>query len=206
MDKPHKKKINAQGVSYDKLLMLSLNVYGSFYPKLYLLETTLKKRLFEVVKNKLGEDWFNIRINSPVNNSVFKTEADNILRRKPKGFALKDKGFLVESGLGIWVEFFNRALYKEMKGVPIAIFYELPPNIKRKELYQKLNSVKEMRNQLVHNRLLPITEPQHLQIIERLLEANKDLTDLLQWLGFSKSQLDSRKFEKGIAAIKKALR
>ncbi|NII26817.1 hypothetical protein HB364_17135 [Pseudoflavitalea sp. X16] len=202
MDKPKPQNSKKKKEKNNKLLHLSLGLYATFYPKYYLLETTLKNRLYYLVKQRLGESWFDDQLNSSKNDTVFKLEADVILRRKPKGFVLKDKGLLVESGLGIWVEFFNRNLYKELKGVPILIFPKLPPDIKRKELYKQLSKVKELRNQLFHYRIPPATKSTDVNI---LIDVNNDLMNLLQWLDVPTGSLASKEFEKKIEAVRKAL-
>lgn len=190
----------------DKLLHISLDFYATFYPKYYLLETLLKNRLFHLLKEKLGENWFSYQLDSNhESNNLFKQEADFILRRKPKGFVLSDKGLLVESGFGLWVEFFNRHLYKEAKGLPIMIFPKLPRTVKRKELYQKLNKVKELRNQLFHYRLLPITEVGQIKYLDKLVDANKDLMSLLKWLDAPLGTLESNEFENKVDEIRKML-
>jgi hypothetical protein len=189
----------------DRLLHLSLNLYSTFYPKYYLLETLLKNRLFQILREKLGEDWFSLQINSNNGNNLFKQEAEIILRRKPLGFVLSDKGLFVESGFGIWVEFFNRNLYKEAKGLPILTFHKLPPTIKRKDLYLKLNKVKELRNQLFHYRLLPITEIGQLKYLDELIETNNELMNLLTWLDAPLSGLSLNEFESKAAEIRAML-
>jgi hypothetical protein len=188
----------------NRLVYLSLNFYSTFYPKYYLLETLLKNRLFQIVKEKLGENWYSIQINS-LNDNLLKQEAELILRRKPKEFELSDKGLLVESGLGLWVEFFNRQLYKEMKGVPILVFPKLPPTVKRKELYQKLNKVKDLRNQLFHYRLLPITEVSQIKYLDDLVDVNENLMCLLTWLDAPLDVLSSNEFEVKEAEIREIL-
>lgn len=202
MDKPKQKSISWKEGENRELVSVSLSLYATFYPKYYLLETTLKNRLFYLVKQRLGESWFEDQLNSSNDGSVFKEEAYAILRRKPKGFVLKDKGLLVESGLGIWVEFFNRNLYKELKGVPILIFPQLPPGVKRKELYQKLSKVKELRNQLFHYRVPPVATTAYLNT---LIGINNDLMHLLVWLEVSASSLVSKEFERKVKTIRKAL-
>jgi uncharacterized protein YutE (UPF0331/DUF86 family) len=184
-------------------LAVNLSFFSSFYPKYYFLETTLKERLYGSIKRELGQNWFTEQINSMNQPTVFKAEIENIMRRKPKGFILHDAGFLVESGLGIWVEFFNRENYKMLKGVPILIFTKLPKDIKRKQLYQKLSSVKELRNQLFHYRVPPITQIDQLR---NILDINNDLVNLLTWLGISKKYFESENFKKEISVMKKLLK
>jgi hypothetical protein len=198
-------KKNIKSEEKDRLAHLSLNLYSTFYPKYYLLETFLKDRLFRLVKEKLGLNWFTLQMNTHYEHNIIKREAEFILQRKPKGFVLNEEGLLMESGLAVWVEFFSRDFYKEAKGLPIQIFPQLPPNIKRKDLYQKLNSVKDLRNQLFHYRLLPITEIKQLKYLDTLIDTNNELMDLLAWLDAPISGLSLNEFESKAAEIRALL-
>jgi hypothetical protein len=198
-------KKNLKYEEKDRLFHLSLNLYSTFYPKYYVLETILKDRLYILLKENLGANWFTQQINSNHQNNLIKREAEFILLRKPRGFVLNEKGLLIESGLGVWVEFFNKDFYKEVKGLPIHIFHQLPPNIKRKDLYQKLNSVKDLRNRLFHYRLLPITEPEQLKYLDELIETNNTIMDLLTWLDAPVNGLALNEFESKAAEIRALL-
>lgn len=170
-----------------------------------MLETLLKDRLFKLLKEKLGVNWFTLQMNSSYEQNLIKREADFILQRKPIGFVLNEKGLMIESGLGIWVEFFSKDLYREAKGLPIHIFHQLPSNVKRKDLYQKLNNVKDLRNKLFHHRLLPITEPEQFKYLDELINTNKILIDLLTWLDAPISGLSLNEFESKAAEIRALL-
>lgn len=189
----------------DRLLNLSLNLYATFYPKFYLMEILLKDRLFQLFKERLGVNWFTLQMNSSDEHNLVKQEAEFILQRKPKGFVLNEKGFFIEVGLALWVEFFSRDFYKEVKGLPIHIFPELPPTIKRKDLYLKLNEVKDLRNKLYHHRLLPITEPEQLKYLDELIETNNTLIHLLTWLDAPIDGVSLNEFENKVAEIRALL-
>jgi len=198
-------KKNLKYEEKDRLFNLSLNLYSTFYPKYYVLETLLKDRLFKVLKEKLGVNWFTLQMNSSNEQNLIKREADFILQRKPIGFVLNERGLMIESGMGVWVEFFSKDLYREVKGLPIHIFHQLPSNVKRKDLYQKLNNVKDLRNKLFHYRLLPITEPEQLKYLDELIDTNKILMDLLTWLDAPINGLALNEFESKVAEIRALL-
>lgn len=177
-------KINIEPVN------LSLELYASFYPKFFYLETTLKKNLYNLIQEKIDKNWFTDQL-MLLEDTLFKEEVINILRRKPKGFSLTDQGLQLESGLGFWVEFFNKRLYKATKGLPIQIFPNLPAHIKRKEIYSKLDYVREVRNDLFHYRIPTITSASKLSYLERLEKADQILTELLMWLSLPVAPEDS---------------
>jgi hypothetical protein len=100
--------------------LTSLELFAGFYPKFYLFELSLKNRLYTLLNKELGSDWLSTPLSNSDNN-VFAQEKELILRRKRAGFSLSAKGLLVESGLGLWVEFFNRPLYKSCSGLETSL-------------------------------------------------------------------------------------
>jgi len=165
-----------------KLTELSLSVYGSFFPAFYLLEFTLKNRIYHLLKEELGNDWFKEQLNNGKVNSLFSAETELIQKRKPKNFKVSESALFLEAGFGFWVEFFNPQIYKLSKGRPIKIFTQLPNEIKRKNLYEKLIKVKDFRNRLYHSRIPPVTEKSHEAYINESVENYEILVDLLSWL------------------------
>jgi hypothetical protein len=194
------KKVKKADTTETAISTVNLSFFAGFYPKFYFLETTLKERLYNLFKKNLGESWFTEQLNSGDSLPVIKTEMETILRRKPQDFLLKDYGLLVESGLGMWVEFFNKENYKALKGLPILIFTSLPKDIKRKDLYQKLSEVKAFRNQLFHYRIPAITNTEQL---DKILDINDDLVNLLTWLSIPKTSFESDNFKTDLRKIKK---
>ena len=165
-----------------KLISHNLALHATFYPKYYLLEVTLKNRLFATIKRQLGEDWFSQQIAAEDKDSLFTEEILHILRRKPQNFELRDHGLLVESGLGFWVEFFNKRLYKLTKGHPLSIFTSLPKGIKRKDVYKKLDLVKDFRNRLFHYRIPIVKDHSQLNYLDELVKIDNELISLLTWM------------------------
>lgn len=165
-----------------KLELASLELFAAFYPKFYLFELTVKNRLYTLINNELGQDWFTAQLSDKANR-IFSQEKELIEKRKPANFNLSGKGLLIEAGLGLWVEFFNRPLFKLTKGMPIHIFTNLPKKVKRKDIYKKMGSVKELRNLLYHSRIAPIITSGDLIKLERIMQTARDLEDVLNWLG-----------------------
>lgn len=177
--------MNKKSSEERKIISHNLTLYATFYPKYYLLEANMKKGIYENIKRELGNDWFSEQISAVEPDSVFSAEIAAILRRKPNNFQLKDYGLLVESGLGFWVEFFNKRLYKSTKGVTMSLFPSRPKEIKRKDIYKKLDLVKNFRNELFHSRITIIQDPSQLQILDDLVEIDQTLTCLLTWMEVS---------------------
>jgi hypothetical protein len=201
------KLMNNTKIDFDKpnksLTQLSLGLYSCFLPPLYLLESLVKTKLYTITKNDLGEDWFTWQLHSNTGDSLFESEKVLIQKRKPKGFKLSDKSLLLESGFGLWVEFFNPRMYKETKGRPIKIFPLLPKEIKRKQIYQMLTRVKDFRNNLYHSRIPPITKKEQDHYLQDALENYQMLDLLLSWLDCpDREVMELESFKKDVAVIR----
>lgn len=162
---------------------LILTLYSRFLPAYYILEYNLKIKLFNIVKDDLGNAWFQTQLNDTTNDPLFKAEIDLIKKRKPRGYRLSTEKLVYESGFGLWVEFFNNRVYRLAKGRPIKIFEHLPKHIKRADIYQRLIKVKEFRNLLVHARVPLIADKSEIPLLDNILDNYKILLELLSWLG-----------------------
>lgn len=192
-------------VREESLISANLTLLSGFYPFLYILELTLKNRLYNQLKTSIGEDWFATQLNKP--DPLFKEEAANILRRKPQNFIIKDSGLLVEAGLGFWVEFFNKRLYKETKGIPISIFKHRPKGIKRKNIYYELDAIKQFRNDLFHSRICLALNISDTPILDQWSGHAKQLVTLLTWFGdLPESIVNDRDIQAKITALKLKLK
>ena len=180
---------------------LVLTLFSRFMPGFYLLESTLKNRIFAVITEELGENWFIAQLENTNNDLLFRAEIDSILRRKPKKYKLSPEKLLLESGLGLWVEFFNNRIYKLAKGRPIKIFPNLPNHIKRAHIYQRLLKVKDFRNLLVHSRVPLITDKSNLKYLDEIQSNYKMLLELLEWIG-EKPVFSLAQFEQEAAEIR----
>ena len=58
---------------------------------------------------------------------------------------------IAEQSFSFWTNFFEAHHFKILKGKPIQIFRDLPQGIGRKEIFQKLNSIRQFRNRINHN-------------------------------------------------------
>jgi hypothetical protein len=128
----------------------TLSTLALFYPGLYVLENLLKDGFEQVFQKNHGDNW--LKSSELLRIKPFREEADIILKRKPQGFVIKEKYFMQEAGFGFWVELFGPENYKQLQGVPIKIFNNLPKNTKRNSLYRMLGQIKEFRNNLYHHR------------------------------------------------------
>ena len=161
---------------------LVLILYSRFFPAFYILESVLKNKLFNLIGEELGDNWFQVQLNDDTNDQLFKAEINLIKNRKPSNYVITPQKLLLESGFGLWVEFFNSRIYKLAKGRPIKIFSKLPKNIKRANIYQYLIKVKDFRNLLVHSRLPLINEASGAKELDSILDHYRMLMELLEWI------------------------
>jgi len=58
---------------------------------------------------------------------------------------------IAEQSFSFWTNFFEAYHFKILKGKPIQIFNNLPHGVGRKEIFQKLNAIRQFRNRINHN-------------------------------------------------------
>jgi uncharacterized protein YutE (UPF0331/DUF86 family) len=58
---------------------------------------------------------------------------------------------IAEQSFSFWTNFFEAYHFKILKGKPIQIFSNLPHGVGRKEIFQKLNAIRQFRNRVNHN-------------------------------------------------------
>jgi len=183
---------------------LVLILYSRFLPLFYLLEISLKERIFKVIEEELSKNWFLTQLDNTNNDPLFRSEISLIMNRKPKTFKLSPEKLMIESGLGLWVEFFNPRIYKLAKGRPIKIFHHLPKNIKRADIYKRLVKVKDFRNHLVHSRIPLVTDGSYVNYLNEIQDNYKILLELLEWIG-EMAPLSLNQFEQEADEIRSLL-
>jgi hypothetical protein len=184
---------------------LVLTLYSRFLPLFYILESSLKNRIFKVIEDELSKSWFLTQLDNANNDPLFRTEISLILNRKPRNYQLSPEKLVVESGLGLWVEFFSPRVYKLAKGRPIKIFPYLPKNIKRSDIYQRLMKIKDFRNLLVHSRVPIINDEFSLNYLNEIQENYKTLLELLEWIGET-TPLNLNQFEQEADEIRNSIK
>lgn len=175
-----------------------LSLLSTFYVKFYLLETILKTQLIQNLEAKYSANWLEELVEKV---KLFSDESDIISKRKKKGLKLNTKLFIHEASFGFWIELFGREPYKQLKGLPIKAFNDLPKEIRRRDLYRMLTHIKEIRNKLYHHRINLSTQLQDKQI-NALIQADKDLVFIIQILDKSALSLfDVTQFEKTLKIL-----
>jgi hypothetical protein len=105
--------------------------------------------------------------------------------------------------MGFWVELFNPKTYKLLKGIPIQVFANRPATVKRSEIYRRFKILKDLRNELVHNRLLDAGKENILSMVNKLQTADMETRELLSYIDPAIVRLLPTGVEKKLVTLKK---
>jgi hypothetical protein len=169
------------------------------------LEMNVRQYMPQALQSALGPDWLTDELTNP-RIPLFIEEVALIRRRKSQHFVLTGKKFLEEASLGFWVELFNRETYKYLKGAPIKAFEWRPTTVKRSDIYVLFKEVKDLRNNIVHNRL-PFGQEREtdLRLLKKLQQAEQNIRLLIGYINPSALRLLPKNFEKKIQEIEKMI-
>ena len=187
----------------DQRLKSLIELYTTFYPKLFILETLLKSKLVAIIRLNVDKNWFEFQISQNDRLGLINDELEIMSKRKDKKILLNSENLINEASFGFWVEFFNRGVYKELKGIPIKIFVNRPTHLKRKGVYSKLFEIKELRNVIYHHsNIFNTTLSEYKNFIKKLEELNENINQFILMLEPSASRLfDDKKFTKVIKKL-----
>jgi hypothetical protein len=190
----------------DRYLVKIIDIYASFYKKLYFLETVLKNNLIITLKEKNGETWFINQVAGIETIPLIKEEMEQIKNRKGSNYKVYEKDLINESSFGFWVEVFNKQSYKLLKGLPIKAFKNLPKDKKRKDIYADLFKIKILRNNIYHHKINS-NVIYDIKFLNEICLMDKKIKDILCELGFDNLRyLKKDNFKSLISQAEKILR
>jgi hypothetical protein len=123
--------------------------------------------------------------NDFLKSSIEKSEK----RLKRLNLTITSSRIIADQSFGFWTEFFEVHHYKLLKGRPIKIFDNLPTGMGRKEVSDRLNKIRMIRNRISHNEpicfkgtLLDFTEIEgaYLILLELISWINPDLNNWMK--------------------------
>lgn len=187
----------------EKLLKNLLELNSMIYIGLGVLEQSVRAVMPQVFEANLGPGWLLNNLTDP-GVPLFKEEANLITRRKSSRFVLDERKFLQECSMGFWVELFNPKTYKLLKGIPIQAFAYRPPGLKRNEIYRRFKALKDLRNDLVHNRLPLNTNKENiLSLVDKLQTADTETREFLSYIDPKSLRLLPTTIDKKLLTIHK---
>ncbi len=164
----------------EKLYKANLKLAQAFHPLLGILEVTLRNTL----NNNLcvflkDDDWILNQQNFM--NPYLKGEVQKAQNRLKKNNAVVTSSKIIaEQTLGFWTTFFDKNIYKNLKGNSIQIFNKLPKSIGRLEIHNRLNSIRLLRNRINHNE--PICFRGNQIDISEVQEIYTNISEIITWI------------------------
>jgi hypothetical protein len=189
----------------ERLLKKILIANSLIYIGLSVLELNVRHYMTQALQSALGPDWLTNELTNP-RIPLFIEEAALIRRRKSQHFVLTGEKFLEEASLGFWVELLNRETYKYLKGAPINAFEWRPATVKRNDIYAIFKDIKDLRNNIVHNRL-PFGQKKEtdLLLLKKLLQVEQNVRLLISYINPPALRLLPKNFDKKVQKIEKMI-
>ncbi len=147
----------------------NLKVAQSFYPLISFFEVVLRNKLNHELSNYFSDSEWIINqktkmmsdsslshfdkkkqifiTNDFLKNSIEKSEK----RLRRLKLPVTCNHIIADTSFGFWTELYEIQHYKILKGRPIKIFENLPAGIGRKEVSDRLNKIRILRNRISHN-------------------------------------------------------
>ena len=97
-----------------------------------------------------------------------------------KSTTINSNRILAEQSLSFWTELFEKKYYKLLKGRPIQIFKNLPPNISRVDILNILTKIRKFRNRIYHNE--PICFNENRVDLQIPIKIYYSILDILHWI------------------------
>ena len=147
----------------------NLKVAQSFYPLISFFEVVLRNKLNHELSNYFSDsDWiinqktkmmsdpslslFDKKKQIFITNDFLKNSIEKSEKRlKRLNLTITSSRIIADQSFGFWTEFFEVHHYKLLKGRPIKIFDNLPAGMGRKEVSDRLNKIRMIRNRISHN-------------------------------------------------------
>jgi len=172
-----------------QLYKANIRLSQSFYPLLTILEISLRNSIDNFYSNYFSDpNWMrnqkNYFMSDPLlwGNDYMKrkvTEAEN-----KHGTNITHGRIIAEQTFGVWVCFFQKSYYKTLSGSSIRVFQNLPPEIKRRNIYKRLDSIRMFRNRIYHYE--PICFKEHNNInyfnLEKTILNYTYILEVMNWI------------------------
>jgi len=190
----------------------NLLVAQSIHPIIGVFEVVLRNSIYNAISNYFqDENWImnqkegfmsdkalvfrNNPSKIPKRNDLLKREvlkAEQKLKikyLKTSSISITPGNIIAEQSFSFWTNFFEAHHFKILKGKPIQIFSNLPRGVGRKEIFQKLNAIRQFRNRINHNEPICFVDNKfsyseiriiHQSIYELLKYIDERLIDFVQ--------------------------
>ena len=183
----------------EKLYKANLRLAQAFHPLMGIVEVTLRNMLNNTLCSVFTDnDWILNQQNFM--DYYLKGEIQKAQNRFTRNSVdITSSKIIAEQTLGFWTNFFEKNIYRNLKGNPIKIFNKLPKGIGRLEIHNRLDSIRLMRNRINHNEpicfrgnQIDLTEAQEIynSISEIITWINPDLFKWMKDVDRVKEEID----------------
>jgi hypothetical protein len=147
----------------------NLKVAQSFYPLISFFEVVLRNKLNHELSNYFSDSnwiinqkskmmsdpaltYFDKKKQIFIANDFLKKSIEKSEKRLNRlKLPMTCNHIIADMSFGFWTELYEIQHYKILKGRPIKIFENLPADIGRKEVSDRLNKIRILRNRISHN-------------------------------------------------------
>lgn len=177
-------------IKSNQLYYSNLRVAQSFYPLLNTLEVVLRNAIHRNLSLYFDDrSWICNQVNKFMSNKSLVSAGNLFLKKEIIKALNKIEGrnqnivpgrVIAELSFGFWVAFYDKVHYRILRGSTLACFPYLPPNVKRKDVFSKLSSIRNFRNRIYHNE--PICFVSSQVDFSLCLTAFDDIKEILNWI------------------------
>lgn len=171
-----------------RLYEANVRVSMAYYPLLSLFETFFRNRINEELTTHYADaDWIiNQRAAGGFMTSRYRCYMNHktgqvITKLQSEGIAVTSGKLISEQTLGFWTLFFDPNYYGLVRGRVIRCFPNRPRStVKRLQIFEKLERIRELRNRVYHNE--PICFSAGQLDFSQARQVHQDVLDLFEWI------------------------
>ena len=176
----------------------NIKISKSFHPILGVFEVVLRNEIDKVlVKYFNDSDWiinqqqgfmiapelsYRDSNNGKIihNRFIYNSVENTKIKLINKSTTINSNRILAEQSLSFWTEMFEKKYYKLLKGRPIQVFKNLPPNISRVDILNILTKIRKFRNRIYHNE--PICFNENRVDLQIPINIYYSILNILNWI------------------------
>ncbi len=181
-----------------KLYKHNLRVSQSFLPVISILEVVIRNNINTILTSHFTDsDWIinqkngfmshaSLTYHHPLTNKTIHNhflkkcveKSENKLTKH--GLPLSSGKIISDQNFGFWTELFELTFYRILRGRPIQVFNNLPPNTNRIDVMNRLDKVRNFRNRISHSE--PICFHNNNIDFSNAIDVYDTIIELFDWI------------------------
>lgn len=181
-----------------KLYKHNLRVSQSFLPVISILEVVIRNNINAILTSHFTDsDWIinqkngfmshaSLTYHHPLTNKTIHNhflkkcveKSENKLTKH--GLPLSSGKIISDQNFGFWTELFELTFYRILRGRPIQVFNNLPPNTNRIDVMNRLDKVRNFRNRISHSE--PICFHNNNIDFSNAIDVYDTIIELFDWI------------------------